>query len=150
MIDLADILPSALPDAVAWADAQAAHGLAQGVPLTPAQADDARTVGVAQPERIRVVVGDRLPFPDTPALAAIARDTGLLRPGTIGLTLGHAVFVLRGHDTRRLLTHEFRHVHQYEEAGSIGAFLARYLHEIATVGYHDAPLEADARRHEFD
>ncbi|RQR44206.1 MULTISPECIES: hypothetical protein [unclassified Burkholderia] len=150
MIDLADILPSALPDAVAWADAQAAHGLAQGVPLTPAQADDARTVGVARPERIRVVVADRLPFPDTPALGAIARDTGLLSPGTIGLTLGHAVFVLRGHDTRRLLTHEFRHVHQYEEAGSIGAFLARYLHEIATVGYHDAPLEADARQYEFD
>ncbi|AIO35545.1 hypothetical protein DM39_4527 [Burkholderia cenocepacia] len=150
MIDLADILSSALPDAVAWAEAQAARGLAQGLPLTPSQADDARSVGVAQPERVRVVVADRLPFPDTPTLAAIARDTGLLSPGTIGLTLGHAVFVLRGHDTRRLLTHEFRHVHQYESAGSVGAFLARYLHEIATVGYDAAPLEADARQHEFD
>ncbi|MPV58316.1 hypothetical protein CFB46_21945 [Burkholderia sp. HI2761] len=150
MIDLADILQSALPAAVAWAEAEAARGLAQGAPLTLAQADDARTVGVAQPERIRVVAVDRMPFPDTPTLAAIARDTGLLSPGTIGLTLGHAVYVLRGQDTRRLLTHEFRHVHQYEAAGSIGAFLARYLHEVATVGYHDAPLEADARQHEFD
>ncbi|MCA8377787.1 hypothetical protein LGN22_02710 [Burkholderia cenocepacia] len=150
MIDLADILPSALPAAVAWAEAEAARGLAQGEPLTPAQADDARTVGVAQPDRIRVMEVDRMPFPDTPTLAAIARDSGLLAPGTIGLTLGHAVYVLRGHDTRRLLTHEFRHVHQYEAAGSIGAFLARYLREIATVGYHDAPLEADARQHECD
>ncbi|WP_105132993.1 hypothetical protein [Burkholderia sp. BE12] len=150
MIDLADILQSALPAAVAWAEAEAARGLAQGAPLMLAQADDARTVGVAQPERIRVVAVDRMPFPDTPTLAAIARDTGLLSPGTIGLTLGHAVYVLRGQDTRRLLTHEFRHVHQYEAAGSIGAFLARYLHEVATVGYHDAPLEADARQHEFD
>ncbi|WP_027782314.1 MULTISPECIES: hypothetical protein [Burkholderia] len=150
MIDLADILQSALPAAVAWAEAEAPRGLAQGAPLTLAQADDARTVGVAQPERIRVVAVDRMPFPDTPTLAAIARDTGLLSPGTIGLTLGHAVYVLRGQDTRRLLTHEFRHVHQYEAAGSIGAFLARYLHEVATVGYHDAPLEADARQHEFD
>ncbi|MCA8089303.1 hypothetical protein LGM65_00135 [Burkholderia anthina] len=150
MIDLADILPSVLPDAVAWAAAQAGHGLAEGLPPTPAQAGDARAVGVAQPERVRIVVADRLPFPDTPALGAIARDTGLLSPGTIGLTLGHAVFVLRGHDMRRLLTHEFRHVHQYEAAGSIGAFLARYLHEIATVGYHDASLEVDARQHEFD
>ncbi|HHT9011991.1 hypothetical protein [Burkholderia cenocepacia] len=150
MTDLADILPSALPAAVAWAEAEAARGLARGAPLTPAQADDARTVGVAQPERIRVMAVDRMPFPDTPTLAAIARDTGLLAPGTIGLTLGHAVYVLRGQDTRRLLTHEFRHVHQYEAAGSIGAFLARYLHEVATVGYHDAPLEADARQHEFD
>ncbi|MDF3080479.1 hypothetical protein [Burkholderia sola] len=150
MIDLADILPSALPAAVAWAEAEAARGLAQGAPLTPRQADDARTVGVAQPDRIRVMAVERMPFPDTPTLAAIARDTGLLSPATIGLTLGHAVYVLRGQDTRRLLTHEFRHVHQYEAAGSIGAFLARYLHEIATVGYHDAPLEADARQHEFD
>ncbi|MDN7914605.1 hypothetical protein [Burkholderia cepacia] len=150
MIDLADILPSALPAAVAWAEAEAARGIAQGAPLTSAQADDARKVGVAQPERIRVVIVERMPFPETPTLAAIARDTGLLSPGTIGLTLGHAVYVLRGQDTRRLLTHEFRHVHQYEAAGSIGAFLARYLQEIATVGYHDAPLEADARQHEFD
>ncbi|AOJ34299.1 hypothetical protein [Burkholderia metallica] len=150
MIDLADVLPSALPAAVAWAEAEAARGIAQGAPLTPAQADDARTVGVAQPERIRLVTVERMPFPETPSLAAIARDTGLLSPGTIGLTLGHVVYVLRGQHTRRLLTHEFRHVHQYEAAGSIGAFLARYLQEIATVGYHDAPLEADARQHEFD
>lgn len=150
MIDLAEILPSALPAAVAWAEAEAARGIAQGAPLTPAQADDARTVGVARPEQIRVVTVERMPFPETPSLAAIARDTGLLSPGTIGLTLGHAVYVLRGQDTRRLLTHEFRHVHQYEAAGSIGAFLARYLQEIAAVGYHDAPLEADARQHEFD
>ncbi|UQO36848.1 hypothetical protein [Burkholderia cepacia] len=150
MIDLADILPSALPAAVAWAEAEAARGIAQGAPLTPARADDARAVGVAQPERIRLVIVERMPFPETPTLAAIARDTGLLSPGTIGLTLGHAVYVLREQDTRRLLTHEFRHVHQYEAAGSIGAFLARYLQEIATVGYHDAPLEADARQHEFD
>ena len=121
-----------------------------GAPLTPEQADDARTVGVAQPERIRVVTVDRMPFPEVPSLAAIARDSGALAPGTIRLTLGHAVYVLRGQDTRRLLTHEFRHVHQYEAAGSIGAFLVRYLQEIAKVGYHDAPLEADARQHEFD
>ena len=42
MIDLADILPSALPAAVAWAEAEAARGIAQGAPLTPEQADDAR------------------------------------------------------------------------------------------------------------
>ncbi|RQS67489.1 hypothetical protein DID96_21745 [Burkholderia sp. Bp8963] len=148
MIDLAEILPAALPAAVAWAEAQAARGQALGAPLTPGQADDARAVGVAQPERIRIVTTAVLPFPDTPSLAAIARDTGLLSPGTIGLTLGHAVFVVEEHVTRRLLTHEFRHVHQYEAAGSIGAFLARYLHEIATFGYVDAPLEADARQHE--
>lgn len=150
MIDLAEVLPAALPAAIAWADTQSARGLAHGVPLTPALLADARAVGVAQPERIRVAIVPHLPFPDEPPLAAIAADAGLLGPGTVGLTLGHAVFVVEGHDTRRLLTHEFRHVHQFEAAGSMTAFLARYLHEIATVGYDASPLEADARQHEID
>ncbi|MGS0892017.1 hypothetical protein ACVBGC_05565 [Burkholderia stagnalis] len=150
MIDLADRLPYALPDTVAWAEAQAVRGPARGRPPTPAQADDARTVGVARPERSRVVTGARLPFPDTPALAAIARDAGLPPPGMIGLTLGHARFVPRGHDTRRLPTHEFRHGRQYEAAGSVGAFVARYPREIAAVGDDAAPLEVDARQHAFD
>jgi hypothetical protein len=41
-------------------------------------------------------------------------------------------------------------VHQYEEAGSIAAFLATYLEQIVTFTYAHAPLELDARRHERD
>jgi hypothetical protein len=65
-----------------------------------------------------------------------------------GLTLGHAVFVRRGHDSWRLLSHEFRHVHQYEQAGSIAAFLPVYLQQIVQFGYANCPLEIDARNHE--
>lgn len=68
----------------------------------------------------------------------------------VGLTLGHAVIVVNGHATRRLLTHEFRHVHQYEAVGSIAAYLPLYLQEIATFGYEQAPLEVDARQHEMN
>jgi hypothetical protein len=50
--------------------------------------------------------------------------------------------------TTRLVSHELRHVHQYETAGSIAAFLGVYLAQIATVGYDNAPLEPDAIRHE--
>lgn len=48
----------------------------------------------------------------------------------------------------RLLSHEYRHVHQYEAAGSIAAFLRRYLQQIAEVGYERAPYEIDARQWE--
>jgi hypothetical protein len=67
----------------------------------------------------------------------------------VGLTLGYAVFICTGYNTNlRLLRHEFRHVHQYERAGSIAAFLPAYLGQIVQFGYHNAPLEQDARAHE--
>jgi hypothetical protein len=67
----------------------------------------------------------------------------------LGLTLGHSIFIVRGHKDRRLLSHELRHVHQYEHHGSIAAFLPVYLQQIVEVGYANAPLEADARAHEI-
>lgn len=149
MIDLAAALPTILPIAIAWAEAQSRLVLTTGAPLTESGINDARAVGVATPESIRVAIVPCLPLPDDPVLRAIALDTGLLGPGMVGLTLGHAIFVVQGHDSRRLLTHEYRHVHQYEVAGSIAAFLPAYLHQIATVGYNAAPFEVDARQHEI-
>jgi hypothetical protein len=63
-----------------------------------------------------------------------------------GLALGHAIFIRSDAMTPQLLAHECRHVHQCELAGSLPAFLAGYLREVAHFGYADAPLEADARR----
>ena len=83
-------------------------------------------------------------------LRQVALETGLLGPGSIGLTLGHSIFIVRGHMSPRLLSHECRHVHQYEIYGSIAAFLPVYLEQIATVGYLGAPLERDARAHEIE
>lgn len=74
--------------------------------------------------------------------------TGLLGPATAGTTFGYGVYVCQGQSTIRLLSHEFRHVYQYEQAGSVAAFLQRYLEEIITVGYESSPLEQDARDHE--
>lgn len=78
-----------------------------------------------------------------------AIGAGLFGPGMIGLTLGYGILVVQGQETRRLLSHEFRHVHQYEQAGSIVAFLPTYLQQIAAFGYRNAPLELDARQHEI-
>jgi hypothetical protein len=92
-----------------------------------------------------------LPFPQDPDLLDVASKYALLGPGTIGLTLGYAVLLCRGHDTSpRLLSHEFRHVYQYEHLGSIQQFLPIYLLQLAEVGYEDAPLEVDARAYERD
>jgi len=148
-LDLASLLPILLPRAIAWAERQEKRVLAEGTPLSAHWQALARSVGVQEPERIRVVVVDALPLPDDPDLQAFALQTGLLGPGMIGLTLGYAVFACRGHDASpRLLSHEFRHVHQYEVFGSIKQFLPVYLEQIAQFGYDDAPLEEDARANE--
>jgi hypothetical protein len=139
-----------LPRAVAWAEAQSNIVLATGNPLKPSGLELARSVSVAKPEKIRIGVVDRLPLPTDTTLRDAAVQTGLLGPSMIGLTLGYAVLICRGHEaSQRLLSHEFRHVHQYEAAGSIAAFLPGYLQQIVTFGYLNAPLEGDARANEY-
>lgn len=148
MITLAQSLPRLLPLAIAWVQAQEALILSTGQPLTDVQAQLAVAVSVHNPGRVRIKLVGQIPEPDHPELRAIANQTGLIGPDTGGITFGHGIYILEGHATPRLVSHELRHVHQYEEAGSIAAFLATYLEQIATVGYDHAPLELDAKQHE--
>jgi hypothetical protein len=150
-IDLAAALPLLLPKAVAWAESESAKALASGIPLSTLGTSLAQSVGVRNADNIRLVVAEHLPMPSDTVLRDAAIQTGLLGPDMVGLTLGHAVFVRTGHEaSRRLLSHEFRHVYQYETAGSIAAFLPTYLNQIVAHGYFAAPLEVDARAHERD
>ncbi len=149
-IDLKTVLPVLLPRAIAWVEAQSAAILRSGRPLSETEIRLARAVGVKRPEDVRVSVVDSFPLPDDPELRSVAVETGLLGPGMIGVTFGHGIYVCDGHVDNRLISHECRHVYQYEEAGSIAAFLETYLWQIVTFGYHDAPLEIDARQHELD
>jgi hypothetical protein len=148
--DLISVLPQLLPSAVAWVEAQSHRATEMGNPLDAMGFALAKRVGVQHPELVRTQLVDVLPLPDEPALRQAALATGLLGPGTVGLTMGYSIFILRGHLSPRLLSHECRHVYQYEAAGSIAAFLPVYLQQIAMVGYQNAPFEQDARAHEFD
>ncbi|HYE36145.1 hypothetical protein [Methylocaldum sp.] len=148
--DLATALPALLPRAVAWAEVQSQQALRYGTRLNSQGSALASRVGVQRPEHIRVAIVAALPFPEDPELRAAALETGLLGPGMVGLTLGYAVFVCQGHEAdSRLLSHEFRHVYQYEAAGSIQQFLPVYLSQMVEFGYEHAPLEVDARAHEI-
>lgn len=148
--DLSSALPELTPNAIAWAEAQSGNATKIGRALTEPFLGIARRVGVAFPERIRLLEVPRLPLPHDPLLRRATLATGMLGPRAAGLTLGYAVLLRSGfgHDLR-LLSHEFRHVYQYEQAGSIAAFLSAYLQQIVAVGYDNAPLEADARAHEL-
>lgn len=91
----------------------------------------------------------KLQLPEDAQLKEAAYQTGLLGSNMIGITLGYAIYLNYSHKSIRLLSHEFRHVYQYEQAGSIGSFLATYLQQIAQHGYYSAPLEVGARANEL-
>lgn len=144
------IPPQTLAKAIAWAQARSAEILASGAPLSDVGRMLAHLVGVNRPELVRVSEVASIPLPDDPQLREATLAAGLLGPGTVGLTLGYGIYIREGHSSSRLVSHECRHVHQYEEAGSIAAFLPVYLEQILTVGYAAAPFEVDARAHERD
>jgi hypothetical protein len=146
---LAAQLPLIAERTIEWAKAVEAKSLAGGATLTLEQQKLARSVGVRNPERIRLLVVDRIPLPDEPVLAKAAEGVGLSQSWAAGLTLGHAVIVRRGFERDpRLLSHEFRHVAQYETVGGIGPFLVSHLRSLVEVGYEKSPFEVDARAHE--
>jgi hypothetical protein len=134
-----------LPLAVAWAEEQEKRILDSGVALTPAQIRDARAVGVAHPEQVRLFMIGAIPMPEHPVLRAAGEATGLISPFTAGLTLRYGIYIrsdLAG--DRGLIAHELVHTGQYERRGSVHAFLREYLHECLTIGYPAAPMEQEA------
>lgn len=136
-----------LPLAHAWAEAQERLILQTGVPLTEPQMADAKLVGVAHPELVRVLQVSEIPTPDDPALAKAAEITSLIGPETIGFTIGYGIFIRSDHwGERRLMVHELTHAMQFERLGGMAAFLRQYLTECVSVGYPAAPLEQEALR----
>lgn len=135
--------------AIDWARSQSEIILQTGSPLGLGMQSLAREMGVTYPERIRIDFVESIPLPDDEELLSIAHSLGLLGDEITSLTLGYGVYIRSGMENIRLLTHEFRHIQQYEQYDSIDAFLEQYFHQMMTVGYQDAPLEIDARAHEI-
>ena len=63
-----------LPLACKWAEKQERLILRDGVELTASQIDDARRIGVQNPERVRLRVVEEIPVSIDPSLIAKARS----------------------------------------------------------------------------
>lgn len=142
-------LPKLLPKAIQWAEDIETHIIKHGIALNKSQQVDAKAVGVTQPEKIHLLELENFPLPADPILQEAATTLGLLGKNTAGLTLGHGILIKKWLLSRRLLSHECRHVYQYEQAGSVAAFLKGYLASIVEYDYFESPYEIDAREHEI-
>ena len=85
-----------MPVVAAWAGWQQRRVLAQGEPLDRAACEVAASVGVREPQRIRLLHVERIPFPGGPAVDRLALRWGLRGPQVDGLTLGYAIYLRQG------------------------------------------------------
>jgi hypothetical protein len=133
-----------LPLACEWAAAQEERIRATGEALSDTILADACLVGVAAPERIRLLYVPEIPIPDNPALRAATLETQFLSPLTRGLTLRYGIFIRSDcRSDRTMVIHELGHTAQYERLGGFEPFLRRYLFECLTVGYPECPMEQE-------
>jgi len=135
---------SLLPLACQWAAAQEQHILSLGAPLSQAALVDAQHVGVAQPQRVRILYVPEIPIPEHPALRVAAEQTQLISPLSGGLTLRYGIFIRADCAySREMVVHELGHTAQYECLGGFEPFLRQYLFECLTIGYPEAPMEQE-------
>ena len=124
-----------------------AEVLASGRPLDVPELALARSLGVREPERVRVALRDRFPMPADPRFAALSTEMGFIfgTEAEIGRTQGHAILLKPGAaGAREVLAHELVHVAQYERLGGIEAYTREYMTEVLALGYQRAPLEQEA------
>jgi hypothetical protein len=134
-----------LPAACAWAEEQESIITRYGVPLSPVQVADAATIGVAHPDKVRLLKVTRIPTPDRRDLCTAAEAMHLISPLSGGLTVRYGIFIRADcWEDRRLVFHELVHTAQYERLGGLQPFLKQYLYECITIGYPAAPLEQEA------
>lgn len=142
-----EMFTAMLTEAVAWIEVEQRLILVAGRTLTAEETDLARDVDVEHPELIRILMVDEMPLPDSPLLKKIAVERQVITSRTEAFTMGYGIFIKRDSENKRwLLAHEFRHVHQREQAGSLRAMIAQCLREIFEHGYKDAPFERDAHK----
>jgi hypothetical protein len=133
-----------------WAKDNETKILQNGFGLTADQQIDAFLAGVKEPNKIRLLKIDQIPFPESPILKNKLDDLGLLNENTIGLTLGHGIYLKSDNcDKRETLVNEFAHVMQYERLG-FKEFITQYISECLSFGYPFGHLETEARKIEND
>jgi hypothetical protein len=140
-------LNALLPLACQWAEDQELLIVKTGTMLTPAQFQDAITLGLTHPQRVRLLRVPQIPLPEDPCLREACERVKLITPSTAGLSLRYGIFIREDWWTdRSLIAHELTHTLQYERLGSIENFLRAYLAECISPGYPNGPLEQEAIR----
>ena len=137
-----------LPRAYEWAKEQEEFVLSRGNPLGPRHIADARLAGVQDCARVRVLVVDRIPLPDDPALAQAARRMGIISEETRCMGFGYALIIrVDDWNDRELILHNLIHIAQCERSGGLEQWCRHYLGDRSNCpNFTIGSLEDEARR----
>ena len=133
-----------LPKAEAWYSQTEIQLAPFGRFLTADEVRTAIQLGVAEPEKVRVVVLEEFPMPKDEQLLAEAKKYGLGGWAEGGRSNGRVILLKpRVAHSPVVLRHELVHLAQQDRMGRTG-FLRRYLIELEMMGYARSPLELEA------
>lgn len=136
-----------LPQYIDWASDTEAAGLQLGKPLNAAQLEIAKEIGIKQPEKVRLVYVDAVPFPyHNPMLKLVGEATGFIGEGIINnaQVFGYSIYVRKDYPlTTPKLAHELVHVLQIERA-SLKQVITQHFADLLKYGYDNSPLEQEA------
>lgn len=137
-----------LPLAYQWAKAQEEFVLAEGTPLGQQHMVDARRAGVVDCERIRVLLVEKIPVPESGELAEAAQLTRIITSDTRCVGIGHAIMMrAEAWGDRELLVHNLVHIAQCERSGGLEQWVQKYLLDRRTsASFTLGLLEDEARR----
>lgn len=137
-----------LPVAVQWAKAQEAFVLRHGSSLSARHIADAKLAGIQEPDRVRVLVVDRISLPEDPSLAEASKRVGIVTEDTRCMGFGYALIIRvdAWHD-RETILHNFVHIAQCERAGGLEQWCRQYLGDrTSCLKFTVGQLEEEARR----
>jgi hypothetical protein len=144
--EVAADIEALMPGAVAYIEDTEREIRRRGRPLKADELRLARRLGVAHPEKVRVLVTDVFIEPRDKAFLALARRLGVADDAEeAGRAAGHGLQIKpQFAGSRRLMAHELTHVVQFERLGMTGMLRQNFV-ELMLVGYARAPIEAEAR-----
>lgn len=139
------IVETLLPLATLWAAWQERRILRCGRALQSDERQVAAALGVAEPDRVRVMIVPRVPLPAPRWLIRRLSHMTDLTSQPCGMALGHGIFLDDAHACRLdVLAHELVHTTQFERHESLHGFLRQYLTECVRDGYSCAAMELEA------
>jgi hypothetical protein len=140
-----------LPQYIAWAMETEVAGLNMGEPLDNDQLVIAKEIGIKNPEKVRLVYVDEVPFPyENLVLKVVGEALGFIGEGIINnaQVFGYSIYIRKAYQlTTPNLAHELVHVLQIERS-SLDQVITQHFADLIKYGYDNSPLEVEAAKAE--
>lgn len=105
----------------------------------------AKQIGIAYPEKIRILNVTRIPTPVPNFVENMLQHKGYPAGTAAGMCMRYGIYAKESHaDRKSIIAHELVHTHQFERLGGLWHFLYIYLKETMILGYAHSPLEKEA------